>query len=229
MKGFWRWGVGFVGLALLGIGSWEIVQGRDGSAVIAIIAACALLFASPLVVDRLSEVAIGLDGVSLGLVSDLAQIAPQAAQILGDSKLMSLADSYAIVREEFRGEENRAVRVVLQDLLVERAASLATYRKFDPSEVRRLFTEGAPVVRVLALGLMRGDPSLADAETIRAAITESRSGNEQYQGLLLAEAGWNRLSTADRSALLSALDETPIKAGSDRAAIADRIRASPRS
>ncbi|MFY1623711.1 hypothetical protein ACN268_10935 [Micromonospora sp. WMMD735] len=76
MKGFWRWGVGFVGLALLGIGSWEIVQGRDGSAVIAIIAAGALLFASPLVVDRLSEVAIGLDGVSLGLVSDLAQIAP---------------------------------------------------------------------------------------------------------------------------------------------------------
>ncbi|MFI9643744.1 hypothetical protein ACIG87_27430 [Micromonospora sp. NPDC051925] len=213
-----------MGLVLLGVGSWEIVQGRDGSGVVAIIAAGALLFVSPLVVDRLSEVAIGLDGVSLGLAADLAQIAPQAAQILGDSRLMSLADSYAIVREEFRGEENRAVRVVLQDLLVERAASLATYRKFDPSEVRRLFAEGAPVVRVLALGLMRGDPSLADAETIRAAITASRSGNEQFQGLLLAEAGWNRLSSADRSTLLAALDETQIKAGSDRSAIADRIR-----
>jgi hypothetical protein len=221
----WRWVVGIAGLLLLAVGVLLTALDRDGGSVVAVIVVGALLVASPLMIGRLTRLSIGLDGVSLGLASDIAQIAPRAARILDDSELIGLAESYAFVREELSGTRHHQARVALQDLLVKRAASLALRRKFDATEVRRLFAEGTLIIRVLALGLMKGDPSLADVPTIRAAIAESRSANEQYHGLLLAEQQWYRLPRTDRSALLAAIDETQIEAGSDRAAIADRIRA----
>jgi hypothetical protein len=63
--------------------------------------------------------------------------------------------------------------------LVERAAAVADREKFDPSEVRTLFQNATPTMRVLALGLMQGDPSLADEATMLDAITNPRSANEQ--------------------------------------------------
>lgn len=225
MGGIWRWVVGFVGLILLTAGVWQTVRVPDGGGgAIAIIAAGALLAVSPLVVDRVTTLAIGLDGVSVGLVSDIEHIAPQSAGILRQTELIGLAESYALVHEELRGAKHYAAKVTLQDLLVKHAASLALRRKFDPTEIRRLFAEGAPVVRVLALGLMKGDSSLADADTIRAAITKSRSRNEQYQGLLLAESEWRGLSAFDKSLILAAIDAARIEVGSDRASIAERIR-----
>lgn len=214
-----------MGLLLLSTGVWQTARVPEGGgAVIAVIAAGALLAVSPLVVDRVTALTIGLDGVSVGLVSDIERIAPQSAGILRQTELIGLAESYALVHEQLRGEEHHAARVSLQGLLVKRAMSLALRRKFDPTEVRQLFAEGAPVVRVLTLGLMKGDSSLADVDTIRAAITESRSRNEQYQGLLLAEAEWHRLSASDRCLILAAIDAAGIETGSDRASIADRIR-----
>ncbi|MDG4764699.1 hypothetical protein O7632_11380 [Solwaraspora sp. WMMD406] len=214
-----------MGLVLLVAGVWQTVRVPDsGGGVIAVIAAGGLLAVSPLVVERLTVLAIGPDGVSVGLVSDIENVAPQSAEIMRQTELIGLAESYALVHEELRGAEHYAARVALQGLLVKRAASLALRRKFDPLEVRRLFAEGAPVVRVLVLGLMRGDSSLTDVNTIRAAVTESRSRNEQYQGLLLAEAEWRRLSASDKSLILAAIDAARLEAGSDRASIAERLR-----
>ncbi|WJK43237.1 hypothetical protein O7608_13035 [Solwaraspora sp. WMMA2056] len=225
MAGIWRWIVGFVGLLLLAAGVWQTAWVPDGGGgVVAVVAAGALLAVSPLVVDRVTGLAIGLEGVSVGLVSDIEHIAPQSAGILRQTELVGLAESYALVYEELRGAEHYAARVALQDLLVKHAASLALRRKFDPAEVRRLFAEGAPAVRVLALGLMKGDSALADVDTIRAAITESRTGNEQYQGLRLAESQWRGLSASDKSLILASIDAARIEAGSDRASIADRLR-----
>jgi len=81
---------------------------------------------------------------------------------------------------------------------VERAAAVARREKFDASEVRRLFQNAAPTMRVLAIGLMQGDPSLADGPTIVEAIANSRSANEQYQGLKLTEQCWPRLTPSYR-------------------------------
>jgi hypothetical protein len=56
--------------------------------------------------------------------------------------------------------EYRSAKLHLQDLLVERSAAIARREKFDAAEVRLLFKNGAPTMRVLVLGLMQGDPSL---------------------------------------------------------------------
>ncbi len=93
-----------------------------------------------------------------------------------------------------------AYRVVVTagDLLVERAAAIARREKFDASEVRTLFRNAAPTMRVLALGLTQGDPSLADGPVIVDAIANHRSANEQYQGLNLALQCWPQLTAPYR-------------------------------
>jgi hypothetical protein len=81
---------------------------------------------------------------------------PKAARILDRSDLANFAESYAFIHEELHDPRYREARVHLQDLLVERAAALARREKFDASEVRTLFKNGSPMIRVLSLGLMRG-------------------------------------------------------------------------
>ena len=111
------------------------------------------------------------------------------------------------------GEDVRDARIRLQDHFVEAAAASALVQQYDAAEVQRLFREGPPVVRVLVLGLMLGDPSLADVETIVSAITDSRTANEQYQGLRLAERVGRRLPRDDRRRLRKAIEGEPIPAG----------------
>ena len=102
---------------------------------------------------------------------------------------------------ELTAPEYKAARIHLQDLLVQRAASVARQEKFEASEVQGS-SNGSVVMRVLVLGLMQGDRSLADVSTIVAAVTDGRSRNEQYQGLMLAELCWPRLSSPDRHEVL---------------------------
>jgi hypothetical protein len=118
----------------------------------------------------------------------------------------------------------------LQDLLVQRAAALAHQEKFEAAEVRTLFANGSPELRILAIGLMKGDPSLADGATILAAIADSRSPNEQYQGLELAKLCWPQLSRSYRSAIQSVIADGPeIRTSNDRAGIAAELRSLPLS
>jgi hypothetical protein len=63
---------------------------------------------------------------------------------------------------------------------------------------------------------MLGDPSLADVETIVSAITDSRTANEQYQGLRLAERVGRRLPRDDQRRLRKAIEGEPIPAGHAR-------------
>ena len=86
-------------------------------------------------------------------------------------------------------------------------------QQYDKDEVRKLFRHGPPVVRVLVLGLMLGDQSLADVGTIESAITQSRTVNEQYHGLQLAKRVGRRLSHADRQQLRKAIQRESIPGG----------------
>ncbi len=80
------------------------------------------------------------------------------------------------------------------------------------------------MMRVLILGLMEGDPSLADAVTIASAIADSRSGNEQYHGLKLALLCWRQLSKSERNALRAGIAESPyIQEGSDWQELANQL------
>ncbi len=80
------------------------------------------------------------------------------------------------------------------------------------------------------MGLMKGDPSLADGATILAAIADPRSPGEQYQGLELAKLCWPQLSKSYRSAIQSVVaDSSGIRTSNDRAAIAAELRSMPLS
>jgi hypothetical protein len=150
--------------------------------------------------------------------------APKTAQILDHSDLGRFAESYALIHEELHDPRYREARVHLQDLLVDRAAALARREKFDASEVRTLFKNGSPMIRVLTLGLMRGDPSLADSATIISAIADSRSGNEQHNGLQLTLFCWPKLLKSERHVIQAAVtDNLYIYPGSNRAPLAEDI------
>jgi hypothetical protein len=168
---------------------------------------------------------VSASGLDLAFSREIAELgAPRTAKILDRTDLASYAESYGFVHDDLRHPDFRNARVHLQDLLVERASAAARRQKFDAAEVRSLFKEGSPIVRVLVLGLMEGDLSLADGATILSAIIDSRSGNEQYHGLWLALHCWRNLSKSERVAVQSAIVDSPFIADDkDRQRLAEQI------
>jgi len=78
------------------------------------------------------------------------------------------------------------------------------------------------VVRVLILGLMKGNTTLADFGVIKMAISESETNTEQYHALILAERCWDRLSPDERTAIQDVLRDRYLGTGARRT-VADKI------
>jgi len=199
--------LGAVGLVLLGVGAVKFAAAKGDSGTVSLVVAGAVLLITPFLLERIERVSVGATSVDLWLTTQVSeQGAPHAAEILQRTTLGTFAESYALVHAELTGQIYRPARIHLQDLLVNRAASIAQQERFQAQEVRTLFTNGSLVVRVLALGIMQGDISLADAATITAAITDGRSRNEQYQALQLAKRCWHRLSASDKRQIRASID-----------------------
>ncbi|HEY1917491.1 MAG TPA: hypothetical protein VGH27_18135 [Streptosporangiaceae bacterium] len=225
LKAAWRalshrpaWLLGVAGLALLAAAVVRIVGDASGAGLVALVVAGGLLLVSPFVIARVEKLSVSTSGFEVQLAQDMSDLgAPKAARILDQTDLAKFAESYRFVHSELEGNDYYRAKIHLQDLLVEGAAALASNEKFDAAEVRRLFASAAPTMRVLVLGLMQGDPSLADGATILSAISDPRSKNEQYQGLLLAQACWRRLAKAERVAIRYVIQDDPgIRSGSSR-------------
>jgi hypothetical protein len=153
--------------------------------------------------------------VDLWLTTQVADRgAPEAAAILQRTQLGRFAESYAFVHDELDGEYLPA-RVHLQDTLVQYAASVARQEKFEVREVRRLFADGSVVMRVLVLGLMQGDVSLADSDTILSAIRQGRSRNEAFQAMVLAQKYWKRMSSSEQTEIRWAIEQANFEPGSN--------------
>jgi len=227
LRGWAVWLLAVAGVALAGAGAYRAVVTAGSGAGIAATTAGALLLVSPFVISRLDLLSVTASGLEMRLSKDMAGLgAPKAARILDRTDLAWFAQSYSFIHEELGAEAYRHAKVHLQSLLVERAAAIARREKFDASEVRTLFRNAAPTMRVLALRLMRGDPSLADGPSIVDAIENPRSGHEQHQGLHLALQCWPRLTSAYRSAVRSAIEATPeIEADISSRALAEKILA----
>jgi hypothetical protein len=220
--------VGAMGLALLIVGVVKFAGTAGDAGAITFVVAGALLLLTPFVLDRLQRVSLSASRVDLWLTTQVSDRgAPETAMILQRTRLGSFVESYALVHDELTASQYRAARIHLQDLLVHRAASVARHEKFEVGEVRRLFANGSVVVRVLVLGLMQGDVSLADARTVISAVTDSRSRNEQYQGLVLAEMCWPRFSATDRKEIQDAVRRANIDRRSDRWRIAKYVLDQP--
>jgi hypothetical protein len=219
------WLLGVAGLAVLTAAVVRIVGHASGAGLVALVVAGGLLLISPFVLSRVESLSVSTSGFSVQLAQDMADLgAPKAARILDRSDLAKFAESYRFVHTELESHEYYQAKIHLQDLLVEGAAGLASNEKFDPAEVRTLFAQAAPTMRVLVLGLMQGDPSLADGHTILSAIADPRSKNEQYQGLLLAQTCWRRLPAGERAAVRYVIENDPeIQAGTSRWQVAQDI------
>jgi hypothetical protein len=206
----------------------------SGEAITALSARAAVRCAapSPFVIDRLESVSAGTASVEVRFTQKVIDLgAPKVAKILQRTALADLAESYSFVHLELPDDRYHDARVYLQDLLVERAAATAQVEKLDAREVRALLADGSAVIRVLAVGLMSGDTSLADGPSIAAAIGSSQSKNEQYHALRLAERCWNRLPKPDRQAIRVVVEEAvssgAIRPGNDRRPLAEAILGLP--
>jgi hypothetical protein len=227
-RAVWSWTcvLALGGVVLLATATVDLVRGSGDGAVIALAFVGLALALGPVVFPRVHRFSIGADGFSFELSREIAEQlhAPGTARLLDrqGAGLAEAAYAYAAAHTVLRGDGYDNARVRLQDHFVDASAASALVQSYDGDELRRLFQEGPPVVRVLVLGLMRGDPSLADAATIGSAITESRSANEQYHGLRLAEVVGPRLSPEERRRLARVIEAEPsIHPGSDRS----RLRA----
>jgi hypothetical protein len=196
-----------IGLALVGVGVERVLVTASGAGLVTIVVVGAVLLVTPFVLNRVER--LGASG-SLPLTRDMAGLgAPRAARILERTDLARFAESYSLISPELDDIRYQDAKAHLQNLLVERAAAIARKEKFDAAEVRALAANPAPTMRVLALGLMKGDSDLADGGTVLAAIADPRSVNEQYQGLELAKLCWPALSTSYRSAIRSVIEANP--------------------
>jgi hypothetical protein len=231
LRGWPAWLLAVPGVGLAGAGAYRVVVTAGSGAGVVVVIAGSVLLVSPFILQRVEQLSVTTSGLQMRLSQDIAdQGAPKAARILDRTDLASYAQSYSFIHQELGDPAYQDARFHLQDLLVDRAAAIARRDKFDPSEVRTLFRNAAPTMRVVALGLMQGDPSLADAPTILDAIQNPRSPNEQYQGLKLAVQCWPHLTAPSRSAIRATVDASPeIKGGTSRRELAAKILALPTS
>jgi hypothetical protein len=200
--------LGVAGLALLGAAAARVIYIGSATGIVTLMVIGAVLLISPFVISRVERLALRQSGFELPLTREISESgAPNAARILDRTDLARFAESYAVVHKDLDDERYEGAEAHLQDLLLERAAALARQEKFEPAEVRTLFANASGELRTLALGLMKGEPSLADGATILAAIADPHSATEQYQGLELAKHCWPHLSKPYRSAIQSVLTD----------------------
>jgi hypothetical protein len=223
------WLAGLAGLSLVVLVCVQAVRKDQSDALVALALVGAALLVIPLLYQRLESLKVSPTAVELTLSKAIVELgAPKVAQLLEQSGLTGMVESYEFVRRELADPSYMNARIRLQDALVDQAASLSRTQKLDPKEVQRIFREGSPLLRVLTLGLMEGDPSLADASVVVSAIATSRTANEQYHGLVLAKLLWRNLPAGDRAAVLAAADADPrIAQDTDRKAAVEKLRATP--
>jgi hypothetical protein len=221
--------LGVVGFALLAAAAARVIYTSSSAGMVTLLVIGAVLLISPFVISRIERLSASASGYELPLTREIAELgAPNAARVLDRTDVAGYAEAYAVAGKELDDSRFDSARTHLQDLLVQRAATLSHQEKFEPAEVRTLFTNGSPELRILAIGLMKGDPSLADGAAILAAIADPRSANEQYQGLELAKLCWPQLSRSYRSAIQSVIaDSADIRTSSDRGDIAAELRSLP--
>jgi hypothetical protein len=195
----------------------------DVEGLIAVLAAGVVLVLLPSVVGRLRKFKAGQ--FEIQLMEQIASKARKSAEMLRRLGMESELNAYAAIYAEMRGPELQNVRGQVLDRVVQRVSNASAVEKFDQAEIKNLFTHGAPIVRVLALGLIEGDLSLIDSGVLLEAISKPLTGNEQYHALKIVLYGWGRLTPDERTELRAAINSGPqIEAGPGRAALAQQIR-----
>jgi hypothetical protein len=176
----------------------------------------------PSIVNRLVRMKLGPYEVEL--FQQIALHARKTAEALRRLGLADQLDAYATIYTELRDPELKSIRGKVLDRIVQQVSAVSAVEKFDKVEVKELFLNGSPIVRVLVLGLMQGDLSLLDADVLQDAVDRSLTGNEQYHALKVIRNGWGRLSEAQRGHLVNSIrTNAQIEHGPARREVAKEI------
>ncbi len=206
-----RVGVCVLGAAIFGTGVLAVFTTENGTGAAALLAIGAGFVVIAVLGDRLERVEFG--GVSV-TIRDMARQTFDLADRVESTDpakatslrkvghaLQELADEYRRLRSSMPSSDERMGAL---DEVVRKANELAQVAELEPADVSEWFSQGTPEARVTALGLMQGDPRLRDFDAALDAITHSRSGFEQYHGLVLAHDMLGGLSEGRRAQLRKA-------------------------
>ncbi|MER7609177.1 hypothetical protein [Nocardioides sp. NPDC127503] len=176
--------------------------------------------------DRITNIDLSIDkgAPSINITMD-SELKPGVVAELNDTGLAGVAATYTFVHNQLADDEgSHKTKVLLQDQLIELVRRNAFNQPIDEAEVNRALTRGSPAERVLAYGFLLGYPDLATAERLEEGIARSKSGNEQYQALLVTQQRWANLSTQDQLRLGKAIEGADyLRDDPERKELAERI------
>jgi hypothetical protein len=190
-----RWTAAALGVAIFATGVAAVFVTENGTGAAALLTIGAAFVAFAVLGDRIASVELG--GVRLS-IRDLARQTfslARDAERRGDkdaadrlrsvgAALEELADEYRRLRGSMQAGRERTSAM---DHVVEQASKVPGTEDLDPEDVSEWFHQGKPEARVIALGIMQGQPRLRDFDAAVDAIEHSRSAFEQFHGLALAE------------------------------------------
>jgi hypothetical protein len=225
-----HWFVAVIGAAVLAAGALIATFGDAGTDVVLVVLGTGLVcLLIALVAHRLKDVTVerGKTKVGFGLADD--QLTPEVLTDLRATGFSGLAATYSFVHNQLRGDESSLpLKIKLQDELVAIAKQDAFETRVEPAELISAAVDGSPAERVLAYGALLAVPTLASVSTLKQGILESRTGNEQYHALLVAEARLPTLPADEADELRSAVERaTYLRDDADRRAVAERILGRP--
>jgi hypothetical protein len=158
-----------------------------------------------------------------------ASLATETVNELNETGLFGVAATYSFVHNQLAEDrESRAVKIRLQDQLVDLMKVNAFAEPVDPARIDEVLRNGSPAERVLVFGRLRGDTTLATLPRLKAGLEASKSGNEQYQALLAADARWPALSPGERAELQRVIEGAPyLRDDRQRRVVAERLVGGP--
>ena len=220
-----RVGVSLVGVALLSAGAVAVFVTSNSAGASTLIAVGAILLVLALFANRLEILEGGGFKLQMKAVAAKLREAERAdadgdvegaerlrrdAQLLL-SAMRPMAERYERIRETlpYGWERTQVMRGI-----VEQARGMAGFGNFSAEDVIRLFASGGDGDRIMALGLMRGDPGLASVDLAVTVVRRPRSSFEQYEALRVCQAVAERGVSASERAMIEAAIGTARTVGS---------------
>jgi hypothetical protein len=181
-------------MALLGTGAVAVFRTTNSIGSATLVAAGTVIAALALFGDQLESlegggVKIRLRAVASKLeqarLADAAGDAQGAAELRAQAQLLMaaiepIAGQYEKVRETTPAGRERTSRM---GGLVDQAQQMAKLGFVNEDAIEQLFGSGQDGNRIMALGLMLGDPTIASADILTKVIRQPRSNFEQWHAL----------------------------------------------
>jgi hypothetical protein len=183
-----------LGISLLTAGAVAVFVTSNSVGSAALIAAGTVIVALSLLANQLESLEGGGFKIQLKAVAskleearlaDAAGDPAEAAELRAEAQLLlaamgPIAAEYEQVRASSPHGRERTEKM---GELVQQAQQMAKLGFVDPKAIEQLFDSGQDGNRIMALGLMRGEPRLASTNIVVKAIRQPRSSFEQWQAL----------------------------------------------